>query len=51
MTGQAGPGARKVLNTLVVQRLLDPQGESDRFGLAEHLNDSSGTRAAWSVDE
>ena len=42
VTGQAGPGARKVLNTLVVQRLLEPLGESDRYGLAEHLKDSFG---------
>ena len=42
VTGQAGPGARKVLNTLVVQRLLEPMGESDRYGLAEHLKDSFG---------
>ena len=42
VTGQAGPGARKVLNTLVVQRLLEPLGESNRYGLAEHLKDSFG---------
>ena len=42
VTGQPGPGARKVLNTLVVQRLLEPLGESDRYGLAEHLKDSFG---------
>ena len=42
VTGQPGPGARKVLNTLVVQRLLEPMGESDRYGLAEHLKDSFG---------
>ena len=40
VTGQPGPGARKVLNTLVVQRLLEPLGESDRYGLAEHLKDN-----------
>ena len=38
VTGQPGPEARTVLNTLVVQRLLEPMGESDRYGLAEHLN-------------
>ena len=37
VTGQAGPGARKVLNTLVVQRLLEPLGDADRYSLAEHL--------------
>ena len=42
VTGQPGPGARKVLNTLVVQRLLEPMGESDRYGLAEHLKDRFG---------
>ena len=42
VTGQPGPGVRKVLNTLVVQRLLEPMGESDRYGLAEHLKDRFG---------
>ena len=42
VTGQPGPGGRKVLNTLVVQRLLEPMGESDRYGLAEHLKDRFG---------
>ena len=42
VTGQPGPEARKVLNTLVVQRLLEPMGESDRYGLAEHLKDHFG---------
>ena len=42
VTGEAGPGVRKVLNTLVVQRLLEPMGESDRYGLAEHLKDRFG---------
>ena len=42
VTGQPGPEARKVLNTLVVQRLLEPMGESDRYGLAEHLKDRFG---------
>ena len=42
VTGEAGPGVRKVLNTLVVQRLLEPMGESDRYGVAEHLKDRFG---------
>ena len=42
VTGEAGPEVRKVLNTLVVQRLLEPMGESDRYGLAEHLKDRFG---------
>ena len=42
VTGQPGPEARKVLNTLVVQRLLEPMGESDRYGVAEHLKDRFG---------
>ena len=42
VSGQPGPAARKVLNTLVVQRLLEPMGESDRYGLAEHLKDRFG---------
>ena len=29
-------------NVMVVQRLLEPMGESDRYGLAEHLKDSFG---------
>ena len=37
VTGQAGPEARKVLNTLAVQRLLEPLGDAERYGLAEHL--------------
>ena len=40
VTGQAGPEARKVLNTLAVQRLLEPLGDADRYGLAEHLKGS-----------
>ena len=31
-----------MLNTLVVQRLLEPMGESDRYGVAEHLKDRFG---------
>ena len=42
VTGQPGPGARKVLNTLVVQRLLEPMGESDQYSVAEHLKDRFG---------
>ena len=42
VTGQPRPAARKVLNTLVVQRLLEPIGESDRYGVAEHLKDRFG---------
>lgn len=38
VTGEAGPEARKVLNRLAVQRLLEPLGDADRYGLAEHLN-------------
>lgn len=39
VTGRSGPEARKVLDTLVVQRLLRPMGEGHRFGLADHLVD------------
>ena len=37
MTGQTGPEARKLLRTLVAQRLLEPLGEADRYRFAEHL--------------
>ena len=40
VTGQAGPGARKVLSALAVQGLLEPLGDADRYGLAWHLKDS-----------
>ncbi len=36
VTGQTGPEARKLLRTLVAQRLLAPMG-ADRYRLAEHL--------------
>ena len=39
VTSRYGPEARKVLDTLVVQRLLRPLGEGHRYGLAEHLVD------------
>ena len=39
VTGRSGPEARRVLDTLVVQRLLRPLGEGHRYGLAEHLVD------------
>ena len=42
VTDQPGPAARKVLNTLVVQRLLEPMGESDQYSVAEHLKDRFG---------
>ena len=40
VTGRSGPEARKVLGTLVVQRLLRPLGEGRGYGIAEHLVDS-----------
>ena len=39
VTGRSGPEARRVLDTLVVQRLLRPLGEGHRYDLAEHLVD------------
>ncbi len=39
VTGRSGPEARKVLGTLVVQRLLQPLGEGQGYGIAEHLTD------------
>ena len=40
VTGQTGPEAPKVLDTLALQRLLEPLGGADRYGLAEHLKGS-----------
>ena len=42
VTGQTGPGARKVLHALAVQGLLEPLGDADRYGLAGYLKDSLG---------
>ena len=39
VTSRSGPEARKVLDTLVVQRLLRPLGEGHGYGIAEHLFD------------
>ena len=39
VTSRSGPEARKVLDTLVVQRLLRPLGEGHGYGIAEHLVD------------
>ena len=39
VTVRSGPEARKVLDTLVVQRLLRPLGERHGYGIAEHLVD------------
>ena len=43
VTGQAGPGARKVLSALAVQGLLEPLGDAGRYRLAAHLKDSLDT--------
>ena len=40
VTGQAGPEARKVLNTLAVQGLIESLGGAVRYSLAEHLKGS-----------
>ena len=39
ITGRSGPEARRVLDTLVVQRLLRLLSEGHRYALAEHLVD------------
>ncbi len=37
VTGRTGPGAREVLDALVLQRLLQPLGGGTRYDVAEHL--------------
>ena len=40
VTGRSGPEARKVLDALAVQGLLEPLGDAGRYGLTEHIKDS-----------
>ena len=40
VTGHPGPEARKVRDALAVQGLLEPSGDSGRYGLAEHIKGS-----------
>ncbi len=40
VTGHSGPEARKVLDALAVQGLLEPSGETGRYGLTEHIKGS-----------
>ena len=40
VTGHSGPEARKVLDELAVQGLLEPSGDTDRYGLTEHIRGS-----------
>ena len=40
VTGHSGPEARKVLDALPVQGLLEPSGETGRYGLTEYIKDS-----------
>ena len=40
VTGHSGPEARKVLDALAVQGLLEPSGDTGRYGLTEHIKDS-----------
>ena len=42
VTGHSGPEARKVLDALAVQGLLEPPGDTGRYGLAEHIKGSLG---------
>ena len=39
-TCHSGPEARKVLDALAVQGLLEPSGDTSRYGLAEHIKGS-----------
>ena len=39
-TGHSGPEARKVLDALAVQGLLEPSGGTGRYGLTEHIKGS-----------
>ena len=38
--GHSGPEARKVLDALAVQGLLEPSGDTGRYGLTEHIKGS-----------
>ena len=40
VTGHSGPEARKVLDALAVQGLLEPSGDTGRYGLTEHIKGS-----------
>ena len=40
VTGQSGPEARKVLDALAVQGLLEPSRDTGRYGLTEHIKGS-----------
>ena len=40
VTGYSGPEARKVLDALAVQGLLEPSGDTGRYGLTEHIKGS-----------
>ena len=42
VTGRAGPDARKALDALVVQGLLQPPAEGARYRLVEHLDGRAG---------
>ena len=37
VTGHSGPEARKVLDALAMQGLLEPSGDTGRYGLVEHI--------------
>ncbi len=43
VTGHSGPEARKVLDALAVQGLLEASGDTGRYGLAEHIKGSLDT--------
>ena len=40
VTGHTGPEARKVLDALALQGLLEPSGDTGRYDLAEHIKGS-----------
>ena len=43
VTGHSGPEVRKVLDALAVQGLLEPAGDTGRYGLTEHIKGSLDT--------
>jgi ATP-dependent DNA helicase RecG len=51
VTGLSGPEARGLVDTLVVQRLLEPLEDGGPWGLAEHLQDREPIGAESSAEE
>ena len=53
VTGHSGPAARKVLDALAVQGLLEPSGGTGRYGLTEHIKGSldAAQLGQWASDQ